>query len=140
MSFASLSFTSLSTRIINFTTDISNRYLEGNYNGFHHESWFKLYIESENPLLENCVRCLAFSVRNKLSLTSWKWTLSELTFECFWLVKLIKTNKIEFVLRICWLWILLWVQVGANNKNPMYHMARNWNPSFFILKLIIIFW
>ena len=90
----------------------------------------------DNPLLKDCVGYSAFSVRNKLLLTSWKWKLPELTFECFWLVQLIKADKIHFP-RICYSGILLWIQLKANNKNPMYHMARNWNPSFFILKMAI---
>ena len=32
--------------------------------------------------------------------------------------------------------MVLWIQLRANNKNPKYHIARNWNPSFFILKKI----
>ena len=90
----------------------------------------------DNPWLKSCVGYSAFSVRNKLLLTSWKWKLPELTFECFWLVQVIKADKIHFP-KICYSGILLWIQLEANNKNPMYHMARNWNPSFFILKITV---
>ena len=55
-------------------------------------------------------------------------------FDLFKLLKLTKSifQKFAIVDRI-----LLWIQLEANNKNPMYHMARNWNPSFFMLKMTV---